>query len=180
MDAIVVYESMYGDTRAIAEAIGDGLGALAVLPVHDAQGHQGTADLLVVGGPTHAHGLATKHSRRVAAESASGRGRSHVEPGATQEPDLRTWLRDLSPAAAHHAATFDTRLKGSTWMTGSASRVIARHLRRIGIDVVASESFLVEEAEGPLKPGELERARAWGAELACSLQPAAREHAIVG
>jgi len=172
MDAIVVYESIYGDTRAIAQAIGDGLGARAVLPVHLAQCLQGTADLLVVGGPTHVHGLATERSRHVAAHTATEDGRSHLVPGATQEPGLRTWLRDLSPAAAHHAATFDTRLDRSVWISGSAAHVIARRLRRIGIDVVASESFLVEDTEGPLKPGELERAHAWGAELARSLQPA--------
>jgi hypothetical protein len=46
---------------------------------------------------------------------------------------------------------------------------IARRLRRLGIDVIATESFLVKDTEGPLEAGELERARAWGAELARSL-----------
>jgi hypothetical protein len=179
MDAIVVYESMYGNTRAIAEAIADGLNATAILPVHEAVGHQGMADLLVVGGPTHAHGLATAHSRRLAAEAAREDGR-RIEPGATEEPGLRVWLRDLSPAAAHHAAAFDTRLDRSPWITGIAARGIARRLRRHGIDVVTTESFLVEDTEGPLAPGELERARAWGAELARSLPaPAGRPAAAV-
>jgi hypothetical protein len=166
MDAIVVYESVYGNTRAIAEAIADGLVADVVLAVHEARGHKGTADLLVVGGPTHVHGLATKRSRHVAAATAQEDGRSHLEPHATEEPGLRTWLGDLSPAAAHHAATFDTRLDEPPWLSGMAARGIARRLRRLGIDVIATESFLVEDAEGPLKAGELERARAWGAELA--------------
>jgi hypothetical protein len=82
------------------------------------------------------------------------------------EPGLRTWLRDLSPAAAHHAAAFDTRLDRSPWLTGVAARGIARRLRRLGMEVIATESFLVEDAEGPLEEGELERARAWGIELA--------------
>lgn len=174
MNAIVVYESVYGNTRVIAEAIADGLGANVVLPVHEARGHEGTADLLVVGGPTHVHGLATKRSRHVAAATAKANGRSHLEPDSTEEPGLRTWLRDLSPAAAHRAATFDTRLDESPWLSGMAARGIARRLRRLGINVIATESFLVEDAEGPLKAGEHERARAWGAELARSL-PASKK-----
>ncbi len=174
MDAIVVYESVYGNTRAIAEAIADGLKATAILPVHEALGHQGTADLLVVGGPTHMHGLATTRSRHLAAETAR-EDRHGVEPGATEEPGLRAWLRDLPPGAAHHAAAFDTRLDRSPWVTGIAARGIARRLRRHGIDVVATESFLVEDTEGPLAPGELERARAWGAQLARSLPTEAGE-----
>ncbi len=166
MDAIVVYESVYGNTRAIAEAIAVGLGATAVVPVHQAAVREGTVDLLVVGGPTHVHGLATKRSRHVAAETAQEDGSTHVEPGATEEPGLRTWLRDLPAGAAHRAASFDTRLDKSPWMTGVAARGIARRLRRRGIEVIATESFLVEDAEGPLEPGELERARAWGVELA--------------
>ncbi|MGZ4179084.1 MAG: flavodoxin family protein [Solirubrobacteraceae bacterium] len=169
MDAIVVYESVYGNTREIAEAIADGVGAVAVLPVHEAQRRHGTADLLIVGGPTHMHGLATKRSRHVAATTAQEDGRSHLEAGATIEPGLRSWLHDLSPGAAHHAAAFDTRLDKSPRITGAAARGIARRLRRLGIDVVAAESFLVEDTEGPPKAGELERARAWGAELARSL-----------
>ena len=177
MDAIVVYESIYGNTRAVAEAIADGLGAIAVVPVHKARSDQGMSDLLVVGGPTHLHGLATKRSRHVAAHTAEEDGRSHLEPRATEEPGLRSWLHDLSPAAAHHAATFDTRLDKAPWISGVAARGIARRLRRLGIEVIATQSFLVEDTEGPLKPGELERARAWGAELARSL-PAATEKLI--
>jgi Flavodoxin domain len=167
MDAIVVYESVFGNTRAIAEAIAEGVDATAVLPVHEAAGYElGTADLLIVGGPTHMHGLATTRSRRAAAATAHEEDGTHVEPRATEEPGLRGWLRDLSPDTAHHAASFDTRLDQSPWVTGVAARGIARRLRRRGIAVIATESFLVEETEGPLEPGELERARAWGVELA--------------
>ena len=147
------------------------MGAIAVLPVHEAEGRRGTVDLLIVGGPTHVHGLATKRSRHVAAATAQEDGRSHLQAGATTEPGLRTWLDDLSPGAAHHAAAFDTRLDKSPWISGAAARGIARRLRRLGIDVIATESFLVEDAEGRLLAGELERARAWGAELVRSLPP---------
>jgi hypothetical protein len=175
MDAIVVYETVYGNTRAVAEAIGEGLGAIAVLPVQQAHGYEGPADLLVVGGPTHMHGLATKRSRQIAAEGARGDGHAEAEPSATEEPGLRTWLRDLPPSAAHHAATFDTRLDQSPWVTGMAARGIARRLRNHGIDVIGSASFRVKGTEGPLEQGELDRARAWGAELARSLPASAKE-----
>lgn len=169
MDAIVVYESIYRNTHEVAEAIADGAGASEVLTVHEAEGYRGTPDLLVVGGPTHVRGLATKRSRRVAAATVRGNGRRYVEDGASTEPGLRTWLHNLSPGVARHAAAFDTRLDEPSWISGSAARGIARRLRRIGIDVIATESFLVEDTEGPLEAGELERARAWGAKLASSL-----------
>jgi hypothetical protein len=140
-----------------------------VLPVREAQGRRGTVDLLIVGGPTHVYAMATKRSRHAGAETAREDRRSHLDPGATAEPGLRTCLHDLSPAAAHHAVAFDTRLDKAPWISGAAGRVIARRLRCLGIDVIATESFLVQDTEGPLKAGELERAWAWGAELARSL-----------
>jgi hypothetical protein len=63
------------------------------------------------------------------------------------------------------AAAFDTRADKSPWLTGAASRGIAKRLRRRGYEVLSTESFLVEDSEGPLVEGELERARAWGADL---------------
>jgi hypothetical protein len=130
-------------------------------------------DLLVVGGPTHVHGLASTTSRRGAVQAAREDGTTHLEPGADAEPGLRTWLRDLPPGSARHAAAFDTRVDRSPWLTGTAARGIARRLHRHGVDVVGTESFLVTDSEGPLEEGELERARAWGAELRASLPAAA-------
>src|SRR5690242_19397342 len=68
MRAVVVYESMYGNTHLIADAIGRGLVAAAcqvdVVPV-DRAGQQmlADADLVVVGGPTHAHGISRDSTR---------------------------------------------------------------------------------------------------------------------
>jgi flavodoxin len=169
MKALVVYESMYGNTRAIAEAIADGLGGVPVRSVHEAARSPEQRDLVVVGGPTHMHGLTTTSSRRIAAEAAKEDGHAALEPGATDELGLRGWLRDLAAAEGIRAAAFDTRLDRSPMLTGMAARGIARRLRRRGYAVVATESFLVEDAEGPLEDGELERARAWGEELARQL-----------
>ena len=171
MKAVVVYESVFGYTRAIAEAVAEGLGGVPVLSVREAVERAGDLDLLVVGGPTHAHGLATDRSRHLAVDSAHEG--AHVEPDATEEPGLRSWLGDLR-ATGRPAAAFDTRADGVPLLTGSAARGIARRLRHHGFDVLATDSFLVTGTEGPLKPGELERARAWGEKLAHSM-PAATE-----
>ena len=164
---LIVYESVYGNTRAVAEAIAEGFGGAEVLPVHEAakRGHE--AELLVVGGPTHMHGMTTTRSRQMAVEAVQEDGDAHqLEPGAEEERGLRTWIRDLPASKGGRAAAFDTRADKSPWLTGAASRGIAKRLHRRGYGVLGTESFLVEDSEGPLVEGELERARAWGAELA--------------
>jgi hypothetical protein len=166
MSALVVYESVYGNTRAIAEAIAEGIGGADVAAVHEAPGRPEGIDLLVVGGPTHMHGLATTRTRQMGADAVKEDGAGHVEPGATEEPGLRTWLAALPDATGARAATFDTRLDRSPWLTGVASRGIAKRLRHRGYEIVDRDSFLVEESEGPLAPGELQRAREWGRTLA--------------
>jgi Flavodoxin len=166
MQALVVYESMYGNTRAVAEAVAEGLGGATVHSVRDVGGAIEEADFVVVGGPTHMHGLATALSRRMAAEAAKEDGDVPLEPGAAEEPGLRQWLSALRQNDGARAAAFDTRLDRAPAVTGAAARGIARRLRRRGYDVIATESFLVEDSQGPLEEGELDRARAWGAELA--------------
>jgi hypothetical protein len=108
MSILVVYESMYGNTRAIAEAVAEGLsgaGEIAVRPVHEAGSDLDGVELLVAGGPTHMHGLATGLSRRMSVEAAREDGTA-LDPSATAELGLRLWLRDLPK---HHgaAAAFD-------------------------------------------------------------------------
>jgi hypothetical protein len=102
----------------------------------------------------------------MAVEAIREDGTTHVEPGATEEPGLRCWLRDLADGAGARAASFDTRLDRAPWFTGVASRGIAKRLRRRGHEVVVSASFQVEDSEGPLEEGELERTRDRGRELA--------------
>ena len=170
MNAIVVYESMYGNTRRIAEAIAEGLGGATVIGVHEEPDEFDAVDLLVVGGPTHLHGLATSLSRRMAAEAATEDG-AEVDPGATEGPGLRKWMHALPHREGALAAAFDTRLDRSTALTGTAAQAIGRRLRRRGHTVVGTASFLVEDAVGPLEGGESDRARRWGAELARAVHP---------
>ena len=68
MKAVVVYESLYGNTHAVAEAVAEGLRERAevdVSPVEDSSsGVVEDADLLVVGGPTHVHGMSSRQRAR--------------------------------------------------------------------------------------------------------------------
>ena len=166
MRIVVAYESMYGNTREIAEAIADGLGKADVLAVNDGDASAaGDADVLIAGGPTHMHGMATTMSRKGTGQSAEEEG-TQLEPGAADGPGLRKWLADRI-GDGKKAAAFDTRIDKSPMLTGAASRGIAKRLRKAGYDVIADpESFFVDDSEGPLADGELERAKAWGAELA--------------
>jgi hypothetical protein len=167
MEVLIVFESMYGNTRAIAEAVAEGIGAglTSVQSVHEAGVPPADLELLVVGGPTHMHGLSSSFSRRMAAEAVKDEGHTALDPGATEGPGLRRWLRDLPRRSGTAAAAFDTRGDRSAHVTGSAARGIARRLSRHGYEVERTESFFVDDSEGPLAEGELERARAWGAVL---------------
>jgi flavodoxin-like protein len=167
---VVAYESMYGNTRQVAEAIAQGLGPLGevhLVSVHEegedvARG----ADVLVVGGPTHMHGMTTSMSRKAAAQAAEEDEDVALEPRAADGPGLREWLAGRQ-GDGKRAAAFDTRIEKSAMLTGAASRGIAKRLNRRGFNVVAEpESFFVEDSEGPLAEGELDRAKAWGASLA--------------
>jgi hypothetical protein len=170
MRALVAYESIYGNTRAIAEAVGEGLapvGVVEVRPVHEADDEG--VDLLVVGGPTHMHGMTSSLSRRMAVKAGEEDG-VDIEPGAREEIGLRQWLSKRS-GQHREAAAFDTRGDASPRLTGMASRGIHRRLHGAGFRLIADpESFLVDDSEGPLAEGELERARAWGARLAETAQ----------
>ena len=133
-----------------------------VLSVEEAQTYEGDPDLIVVGGPTHIHGVTTERSRRAAVNSAL----TPVEPSAREGQGVRDWLHDLEHVDGLRAAAFDTRAQGHKLITGAASRGIARRLRHHGYDVIDTASFTVTDTAGPLEEGELDRARAWGAKLA--------------
>ena len=169
MKAVVVYESMYGNTHLIADAIGAGLSTgfdVSVVAVGAASpALLADADLVVAGGPTHAHGMSRAATRRAAVEAAAKPvGGLTVEPDALG-PGLRDWFGTLGRYPAK-AAAFDTRMPGPAALTGRASKKATRLLREHGFDVVAEpESFLVTKRD-VLAPDEAARARAWGASLA--------------
>lgn len=176
MRAVVVYESMFGCTRAVAEAVAAGLGphlgATVVRAADVTPGQVAAADLVVVGAPTHAHGLPRASTRRGApGYVAKAHGALALEPGADTAPGVREWLSSLGSLRCR-AAAFDTRVRGPGLLTGRASRPIARALRHHGATVVgAPRSFLT--SSNSLVEGELGRAEAWGGELAARLDTGA-------
>ncbi len=173
-EAVVVYESMFGNTHVIADHIAAGLrahlGDVTVVPVHDATPELiGTADLVVVGGPTHVHGMSSHLSRQGAKDMAAKDDDLDLDPDA-EGPGLRDWFDDLPTGQSGPAAAFDTRVHATTLVTGQASKGIAKRLGRHGFDLVAEpESFFVDK-ENHLEADEADRASAWGRRLAESLQ----------
>lgn len=164
--ALVVYESMWGNTEQVARAVGEGLSSalqVELCEVNDApRSPAPDVDLVVVGGPTHAFSM-TRASTR---EDARNQGADHG--GAT---GLREWL-DALPDGQHaqRVATFDTRVEKMRHLPGSAAKSAARVVHRHGYErAAASESFYVTDTDGPLVDGELERARAWGHRIAAGL-----------
>jgi hypothetical protein len=168
MRALVVYESMYGNTRVIASNIADGLRAdyeVTLVPVAGATAELvAGADLLVVGAPTHMHGLSSAASRQQAAQAAAKDGsRLRLDPDAGG-PGMQDWLRDLGHRDGF-AAVFDTRVNGLAVFTGRAGRRIAKLLKRHGYQLVAGpESFLVC-SHNALLDSEASCARRWGMTL---------------
>ena len=169
MRAMIVYESMFGNTRVIADAIAKGLepvGIVVVVPVPEAGREMLVdADLLVVGGPTHFHGMSRTRTRKWANATAQKPKNDLVLDRDAQGPGVRDWLRSLGHGHTKFAA-FDTRFKGPAVLRGRASRLISRKLRRHGFEMVAKpESFFVT-LQNHLEPGEEARAQEWGERLA--------------
>ena len=160
--ALVVYESMYGNTDNLAHAIANGIEevmSVTVVNVNHASSKSLLAiDLIVVGGPTHIHGLSRQSTRDVAISSASAELPLDVDAVGT---GVREWLDGIDTSARYFAA-FDTRIDMPKWMTGAAAPQIARLLRSRGLEsLVTPESFLVTD-ETTLVPTELSRAKQWG------------------
>ena len=178
MRAVVVYESMFGNTHAVADAIGKGLGQglesadnVVVVPVVGAGRERlGDADLLVVGGPTHFHGMSRTGTRKGAGSTARNPKNDLVLERDAQGPGVRDWLRSLDHGHTKFAA-FDTRFKGPAVLRGRASKPISRKLRKHGFEMLATpESFFVT-LQNHLGPDEEARAREWGKRLAASVVP---------
>jgi len=142
MKALVVYDSVFGNTEQIAQAIGNALGSqkdVEILRVSNVKPEQLMGlKLLIVGSPTH-----------------GGRPTSAIQD----------FLNKVSESVIRgiNVAAFDTRF--STRLVrifGYAAGRIADSLKRNGGTLIVSpEGFFVKGKEGPLKEGELERAASW-------------------
>jgi hypothetical protein len=171
MRALVVYESMFGNTKAVALAIASGIRPtleVDIVEVGEAPTVLPTGlDLLVVGGPTHAHGMTNPQTRSDAARRAGARLVSRGD-------GMREWLDALTPASVAITATaFDTRIKGPELLWGSAAKNAAKRLAALGFRVLPATSFVIGGPTGEpfdrLSGDELERAAAWGATLASAV-----------
>jgi Flavodoxin len=174
MRAVLVYESMYGNTHLVADAIGNGLREAAddvvVVPVTAASIELlQDADLVIVGGPTHVHGMSRARTRGAAVEAAQKPDSDLVLDADAQGLGLRDWFGSLGGITTN-AAAFDTRIDAPAALTGRASKGIARKLRQNGFTLVADpKSFLVTKTNR-LEDGEAAQACDWGAQLAANLR----------
>jgi flavodoxin-like protein len=166
--ALVVYESMYGNTHVIAGNIADGLRGdyeVTLVPVAEATWDLvSDADLLVAGAPTHMHGLSSRSTRRMAAQAAAKAGSGLQLAPDADGPGMQDWLRDLGQRNGL-AAAFDTRINGVPAFTGRAGRPIARLLKRHGYRLIAAPESFVVGSQNTLLDGEAARARRWGMTL---------------
>ena len=164
MKALVVYESHWGDTAEIAEAIAEGIGpeARALTTTEATPELVSEADLVVAGAPVMAFNLPGDKIL----ESIARDGKAPLPPDVSH-PSLRTWLETLPK---HHAvaASFETRIK---WSPGGATGAIEKFLHQAGFRTIAKPGkFVVKGSYGPLREGEVDRAREWGATLAAALR----------
>ncbi|GAB3275699.1 flavodoxin family protein [Kineosporia babensis] len=163
MRALVVYESMFGNTEKLAEVIAQGIGTVMpteICEVGEApQTLAADIDLLVVGAPTHAHGL-SRPSTRGEAEMMAAAAETHVR---SEGIGVREWLAGLESGRTLSAA-FDTHVSLS--LPGRAARSIERRFQRLGLRVLDSRSFPVKGKIGPITDAELVKARRWAESLA--------------
>lgn len=163
--ALVVYESMYGNTQRVAQAVADGLSTHLKVGITEV----GTAPeqlpldvgLIVVGGPTHAFGMSRPQTRADAAKRVT-------TPLVSQGPGQREWLETVTIDPMRLvAATFDTKVGRPRFFWGSAAKRARRLLQDRGVDVLDAASFYVGfgPPEDALESGELDRARLWGDRL---------------
>jgi flavodoxin len=150
MKTLVVYDSLYGNTKAVAQAIAQAIGGeMRLLHVRQVGASDlAGVDLLILGSPTH---------------------------GSLASEATRSLLGTMgSPSQANaRAATFDTRL---TWpflerWGGFAASKMASSLQEKGWTLVGEPGgfFVRGLKKGPLKPGELDRAARWAREIVDAL-----------
>jgi len=147
MKAHVVYDSAFGNTKSVAEAVAGSLGDLDATPVSVNDFHPedlAAGDLLVVGSPIN---------------------------GWRPTPEITELLSALGDGHLDgvKAAAFDTRIR--MFVHGDAAKKMAHALRESGAVIISEPMpFYVQGSEGPLRPGEIEKAARWGRSLLVALE----------
>ena len=168
MKVVIVFESMFGNTQALARAVAEGLtgsGAEVALAEVGSPASRAFAgcDLLVLAAPTHALTMSRPESRA----DAVSRGADPRHTGSGVREWLDTVDEILPPAQPRPVvAVFDTRVVKARHWPGSAANAMSRAVKRHGLTVVDRTTFYVQGISGPVADGEGKRAREWGAALA--------------
>jgi hypothetical protein len=164
LHALVVYESMFGNTEKVAHAVAEGLRLDGVIV--DVQevtaaptGALPDVDLLVVGAPTHAFSLSRPSTRADAVRQGA--------PATRQGLGLREWLSSAAGRPDLGIAVFDTRVSKVRRLPLAAGPRAARIAHQRGFMLLSKPvAFVVEDVKGPLSAQEVERATQWGRYLA--------------
>ncbi|HEX6336828.1 MAG TPA: flavodoxin domain-containing protein [Jiangellaceae bacterium] len=156
MKAVIVVETCFGNTSSVAEAITEGLrsaGADVEIMPADTAPSRLSADLMLVGAPTHNLGLPSADTRRQA-----------VQKGAATLPaaGVKEWIAGVQTLDGR-VVTFSTTTGGR--FAGSAGKAIVKALKQRRVRAERGEDFRVTGTPGPLVAGELDRAREWGRTL---------------
>ena len=151
MKIVVIYATRSGNTKRVADAVAGVLGERGTVEIHsvdDAPRDLRDFDLVVIGGPTEAHGMT---------------------------PLMKGYLDAIDAASVKDrpCAAFDTRLAWPRVLAGSAAEGIARWLREHDASVVASPESFIVSMKPELQPGELEHAHRWARAIAQQRQEAA-------
>jgi flavodoxin len=144
MKTLVLFDSKFGNTEAIAQAVAKGIGGGASTARVGAGGSLSLAglDLLVIGSPV-VGGRATKPVQEIVEKIGTPTG------------------------SKPRVAVFDTRMTMKfAQRFGHAAVRMADELKAKGFTLVGEPAgFIVLGQKGPLADGELERAEAWGKAL---------------
>lgn len=148
MKTLIVYDSLYGNTEKIAQAIGENL-ALAKDKIISAKKLKNEdlkdIELLIMGSPTHA-GQPTPTLKNVIA---------NIPENSLKNINVMTF--DTSIKSQDKNFLFKTFIN----MLGYAAKRTAKMLQDKGATIVGSETFFVKDKEGPLEEGEIKRAQDW-------------------
>ena len=159
MKVLIIYDSFFGNTEQIAQAMGHALGSqedVEVLRVGNVKPEQLTGlKLLIVGSPTHGFRATPAINNLLGRIPMNGlRG---VKVAAF---DTRLSMNDIDPPIVRFIGRFVVKL------FGYAAKPIADRLKKKGGELtIPPEGFYVKGTEGPLKEGELERAADWAKQI---------------
>ena len=180
MRALVVYESMYGNTRAVAGSIADGLRAdyeVTVVPVAEATAELVAGADLLVAGAADPHARAVQHvvSADGRGSRRQGRQRAATGPGRRRPGHARLAEGPRSRGRPRHRLRHPDH--GVPAFTGRASRPIAKLLKRHGYRLVAAPASFLVSSQSTLLDGEADRARRWGMTIAAASKTYLPAHA---